>query len=567
LEKSRLTADKLQGFIDRRDCNACWFSSWCSGWGFFRNRERDVIRQYVALKPSSQFRAVYREASRSRQLKAVQEHMVRLLDELGAPPRVLQENAFTVASTPSLDWTADLAGDAPDAPILEDVLEELIVALEFGGSASLGDFREVVLANLGKSAGHGDAFVWIGADPGGDLADHWCPGSGNLATFGRRTDARRVLNVGMLDAELPPADRASTPRVNVVIFDQGLNKEAILASHPSGWGGGWGQAGIASGTAERSSHGRLIARNVLDIAPDAVVYDVPLIPKPAIADIPIFASGANAAYQVVLLWIKLLRTLPRWSGPWMLVNAWAIYDRASEMPLGDYTENKNDADPHSIGHRLNNIIAEAALRQQIDVVFAAGNCGAFCPAQRCGKLDRGAGSSIWGGNSSSAVITTGAVLTNDMWLGYSSQGPGQERLGYEKPDFCAPSQFSETTDAHMLNTGTSTACGLTAGVVAALRRGWDPLNVSPQALKHVLTDTARKIQGPAWNGRIGYGVLNAGAAFERLSTSNPLALQRPGALVRASSGSTQEASCAPRASRLGRIFSRLAGLVKSLVRN
>jgi len=56
--------------------------------------------------------------------------------------------------------------------------------------------------------------------------------------------------------------------------------------------------------------------------------------------------------------------------------------------------------------------AEAALRQQIDVVFAAGNCGAFCPAQRCGKLDRGAGSSIWGGNSSSAVITTGAVLTS-----------------------------------------------------------------------------------------------------------------------------------------------------------
>ena len=111
------------------------------------------------------------------------------------------------------------------------------------------------------------------------------------------------------------------------------------------------------------------------------------------------------------------------------------------------------------------------------------------------------------------------------------------------------------------------ACGLTAGVVAALRRGGTRIQVSPQTLKQVLIDTTRKLQGPAWNGRLGYGVLNAGAAFKRLSTDNPLTWQRPGALVRASSGSTQEASGAPRASRPGRIFSRLAGLIKSLVRN
>ena len=187
-------------------------------------------------------------------------------------------------------------------------------------------------------------------------------------------------------------------------------------------------------------HGMLIARNVLDIAPDAIVYDYPLIPTPVIPKINVFASDANAAYLCLLYWIERMRKLPRWSGPWILVNAWAIFDRASEDPLGDYTEDKNNCDPQSIGHRLNKVIADAARRHHIDVVFAAGNCGEFCPAPHCGKLDRGPGHSIWGANSSSAVITVGAVLTNEMWLGYSSQGPGQTLLGSDKPDFCAPSQ-------------------------------------------------------------------------------------------------------------------------------
>ena len=76
----------------------------------------------------------------------------------------------------------------------------------------------------------------------------------------------------------------------------------------------------------------LIARNVLDIAPDAVVYDMPLIPRPSITSIPSVASDADAAYQLLLLCIYFLRQFPRWSGPWVLVNAWAIFDRSSEHP-------------------------------------------------------------------------------------------------------------------------------------------------------------------------------------------------------------------------------------------
>jgi len=296
----------------------------------------------------------------------------------------------------------------------------------------------------------------------------------------------------------------------------------------------------------------MIARNVLDIAPDAVVYDMPLIPRPAITDIPLFASNADGAYHFLLQCISFLRRYPRWSGPWVLVNAWAIFDRASESPLGDYTEDKNSTDPQSIGHRLNKVIKGAAADDHIDVVFAAGNCGEFCSSPRCGRTDRGPGHSIWGANSSSAVITVGAVLTNEMWVGYSSQGPGQELLGCEKPDFCAPSLFRETTDAHVSNTGTSAACGLTAGVVAALRKKWDAYSVPPQALKQVLIDTARKTEGPEWNGRLGYGVLDGGAAFKKL------------AAPQTSNAVHQISGSAPKPSWLSQIRSRLAALRRSI---
>ena len=120
-----------------------------------------------------------------------------------------------------------------------------------------------------------------------------------------------------------------------------------------------------------------------------------------------------------------------------------------------------------------------------DVIFAAGNCGEFCGSRRCGGVDRGPGRSIWGANALPEVITAGAVLTNEMWAGYSSQGPGPSihGLASDKPDLCAPSNFRETTDAAVHNTGTSAACAVTAGIVAALRSkpNWYQNSVSPAA--------------------------------------------------------------------------------------
>ena len=508
-----------------------------------------VYRQYVALRASKSLLDAYQATNKADALK---DKTLELLSALGAGERFRGEGVFTARSVPSKDWTLEVVDQPPGAP----EPNELIISYDFYDPEPLEQFRTLIQANLNKRIGLAveDAFLGIGADPGGDMADHWCPGSGSLAAFGHRADARRVLGIDDLNAVPPPGNQGGNPKVNVVIIDQGLNKAAIQSTHPNSWGGGWRHCNTAPGSAERTSHGMLIARNVLDIAPDAVIYDMPLIPKPIITSIPLFASDVDAAYHYLLLCIYFLRQFPRWSGPWVLVNAWAIFDRASEHPLGDYTENSNP-----IGHRLNSIIAAAALQDHVDVVFAAGNCGEFCPAPRCGKVDRGPGHSIWGANSSSAVITVGVVLTNEMWLGYSSQGPGQTRLGSDKPDFCAPSQFSETTDASAHNTGTSAACGLTAGVVAALRKRWDASRVPPQTLKQVLIDTTRKLQGPAWNCRLGHGVLNAGEACKRLLIDFPLASS---AVAQTPGGVTQTSSEAPQTPWLARIRARWADLMR-----
>ncbi len=258
----------------------------------------------------------------------------------------------------------------------------------------------------------------------------------------------------------------------------------------------------------------MIAENILKVAPNAKLFDLPLVPS-KIDNIQAFLSLADAAFRHMLADIALWKVGP-FPGPWILVNPWGIYDRRSEHPRGHYTEN-----PHNPFNRL----VKHAVAQRMDVVFAAGNCGQFCPDGRCGEKARGPSHSIWGANSLEQVLTVGAVRVDDIWLGYSSQGPGQQLLGSDKPDLCATSQFAEDDDAFTINTGTSAACGLAAGVVAALRSRWNDATVSPYQLKQILNQTARKPVAVPWSNvlkhRLGNGILDARAAFEALSAQYP----------------------------------------------
>jgi hypothetical protein len=429
-----------------------------------------------------------------------------------------QPTGFLAAiAAPSLDWRAAFAprrDDRQRSALVagRDIIpDELIIAYDTCSDEAARLFLDLVNDHLLTPLDPlGNAFLGAGSDPGGSVLDHWCPGAANSAIFGHRRHARRTVC-----AEALTTQSLLGHNVNVVIIDEGLDK-ALIA--PQNWGGGLdhyidADLVLPAGTAPRTSHGMMIARSILDLAPQAVLYDVPVIPA-FIESFPFFISDVQSAYASLIHEIRNRRNLLQWSGPWVLVNAWGIFDTSAD-PSGSYTMN---TEPQ--GHPLINLVTRTVEDDHLDIVFGAGNCGQFCPEQQCGGGDRGPGRSIWGANAHPLVLTAGAVRSDETWVGFSSQGPGPELLATQKPDLCAPSQFCETNDANSQSTGSSASCAMTAGIVAALRSNpdWDQTNVPPQALKAALMQSARKPNGPpGWDNRMGFGIIDAGAAIASLS--------------------------------------------------
>jgi hypothetical protein len=347
--------------------------------------------------------------------------------------------------------------------------------------------------NQGKLITTADGLSAIGADLPIHVTDYWNPAESIDPIFATRRLANQLM--GITEGEKEPGSGA-----NVVIVDQGLNQNYI--AHLGGdFVGGWHLAEQPRPGKYGLGHGSMLARNVLKVSPDAAIYDLPVIPED-INDVPKFLSTVHGAFDQIVESIHHLQNSDdeRWRRPWVFVNAWATFNRGGEQPEGDYTRR--------LEHKFNRLVTQMA--EEFDMVFAAGNCGQFCPSARCGRDDVGPGHSIIGANSHPDVLTVGAVRADGMWLGYSSQGPGA--LSTDKPDICAASQFREDDDAAAVNTGTSAACAVAAGVVAALRSQCG-MKHPPAALKQILLDTATaKPTGGKWDNQIGHGIINAAAA-------------------------------------------------------
>ena len=417
---------------------------------------------------------------------------------------MLRPGAFRVVSAPSLDWRWEIVGldYAPPEP------DELIISYAFTDPNLLIEFRDLFLKFQDQDKlpdGSDNGFLAIGADVGGERADHWCPGSATLAMFGDRKEARRVLNA---DALLQHQLRGQ--HVNVVIVDEGLNRNAIPAAN---WGGGLISVPpppAPPGSAPRTSHGMLIASNVLNIAPDAILYDVPMIPR-RITNVLVFVSDAHVVYKWIEILISFYGNSRSRAGTvrGFLVNAWAIFDRSSELPtLGDYTENNH---PH--GHPFNNIISTMA-QNNIDIVFAAGIAVSF----------------VRTGDAASSIAGPATVSGCEcpFWLSWSvrcgptscgsairrrgrdpacSRRPGQPPPN-KKPDFCDPEPVQRTTDAHVesnlhailppphprTNTGIFDLLRTGRRSCRRLRSNpkWNQVAVTPDALKQRLIETARE---------------------------------------------------------------------------
>ncbi|MCV3272745.1 S8/S53 family peptidase [Roseobacter sinensis] len=324
----------------------------------------------------------------------------------------------------------------------------------------------------------------LGVDAPIALAEHG--GRRNVPPAAPAFDRLRAET--LIDADALRAFSASGCQpVNVVIVDGGLD-EGYLSS--IGYTKGVEAIPNLMGSKtqphvqETRRHANAVARSVLSIAPDVKLVDAPILPD-RIENADLFAS------RVIELIFRLLDLIgSRQDESWVVVCAWGLLDRKYDRFLGTYADDRR--------HPLS-VVLEYLVSKNVDVIFSAGNNGMFWPDPRSGPTDRGPFQSIMGSNGLGTVLTVGAVDAIGQWIGESAQGPEPAGLrspaiGPEarKPDVCAPSWFRETDNRHAAFTGTSGACAVAAGVVAAVRTRVPADLLSPAALIDKIRETARR---------------------------------------------------------------------------
>ncbi len=189
-------------------------------------------------------------------------------------------------------------------------------------------------------------------------------------------------------------------------------------------------------------------------------------------------------------------------------NSWSIANKTMDQGAR-YVDNP--------GHPLNSLINELTQGPfKIDIVFSAGNCGDFPDAWSCNGPQQ-----IMGTNGLGDVLTIAGCDTKDNRVGYSSQGPSLIPGAPNKPDVAAYTHFngSEAFGDGTHDRGTSAACPVAAGCVAALRtRKPDSGRPSAAGLIKAIQTTARAGDGQtsAPDHNYGYGVINPLAAARKL---------------------------------------------------
>lgn len=257
-------------------------------------------------------------------------------------------------------------------------------------------------------------------------------------------------------------------------------------------------------------HGTMCAFDVLIAAPDATLLDFPILasnaPGGSVSGRTL-ASAMQAYAQLLSFWsIAFAGGGPRY-GALVVNNSWGIYHPGWDFPAGHrgrYVDNPN--------HPFTALVGLLA-RTGVDILFAAGNCGSGCADMRCRSRTTGV---IMGANASRDVLTVAGCDTSDAWVGYSSQGPSIAGMFQQKPDVTAYTHFlgSNVFGVGAPDSGTSAACPVAAGCVAALRTSISPTNMPPSDLFAQITATARPGAGstPGWNRDYGFGIIDPEAA-------------------------------------------------------
>lgn len=334
------------------------------------------------------------------------------------------------------------------------------------------------------------------------------PPVGNAATVANKINAAALHQRG-LDGS----------KVAVAIMDTGINLKhlkAKLGKFPAfDAGNSWAAPGstIAPG-AHPVDHGTMCAFDALIAAPKATLLDFPILSASA----PGGALTGSTLSVALLAFAQLMATWRVAFAPGgaqkydalVVNNSWGIFHPSWDFPPnhpGRYIDNPN----HTF-----NLIVNVLAGTGADILFAAGNCGGQCADSRCqGRTTQ----TIMGANALPSVLTLAGCDTNDLRVGYSSQGPSIQGMFQNKPDVTSYTHFlgSEAFGTGSPDSGTSTACPVAAGCIAAIRTKVSPATTPPSALFNQLRATARQVHGPAgWNRDYGHGILDPDATAQSL---------------------------------------------------
>jgi len=310
--------------------------------------------------------------------------------------------------------------------------------------------------------------------------------------------------------------------VMVAIVDTGVNMNYLNSQgkHPTfdpvrSWA--WNTAVVTPGDAP-VGHGTMCAFDVCITAPKCTLLDIALLHSisagPGGTVMQALLSDAIRAYRH-LLDIMEAPTRPGESSSLVVNNSWGMFHPDWDWPVGhpsNYSDNPN--------HPFNRIVATLE-RAGADILFAAGNCGEDCPDSRCGSPPE-TSRAIYGANSSAAVTCVAGVDTTKARVGYSAIGPG--RLEKKKPDISGYTHFSGS-GVYTADGGTSAACPVVSGVVAAVRskRPYNPgdSQTSPAAIRNLLTSTAEDLGPTGYDFQFGYGVVDACKILDKIGDKKP----------------------------------------------
>jgi subtilisin family serine protease len=361
-----------------------------------------------------------------------------------------------------------------------------------------------------------------------------CPGA---PPVGSDKDVARLLEVGSLAAA-----GMDGKDVLVAVVDSGINVAHLqskgrtpnLNARKS-----WTPAGVATKPGNHPvDHGTMCAYDVGIAAPAATLldYSVLLSQTAGATTMAGYLSDAVAAYSKLLGIIGAMRASRR---ALVVTNSWGMFRPSWDFPIG-HPGNFSDNPAHPF-----NVIVASLENAGADILFAAGNCGRDCPDSRCGF---GSTRPICGANSHPRVLSVAGIDVRKQRVGYSSQGPG--RLSARKPDISAYTHFAGS-GVYKADGGTSAACPVAAGVVAAIRAKYSASVVSPAQLRSLLYKTAEDLGGMGFDYDHGWGALDAKALTAALAGPRRPAVRRPVARPRAAK-KTATRKARPRTRRTSR---------------